>query len=265
MPPKLDRCVRSVTPRTGERRAYAICTASLQRAGVIPRKSKTMSTKMSARKHINPLYGRPDAPERRSPTERKHRRQMAALTFHEREALIRFAKSHSPGWKKNLISRMESGQYMSDDVRAVAQKLGASGIRKHVIPRESLRSQKVANPSASCPRQSPKFNAYQGRTVKYRKKSYEIEGCGIGRTAKRSIGKQEEGTYALRALKTGRKKYVAKRVIRDLAYHRGGKAILGMPKRKKAVKNPSKRGKLTGAAKAEFLARMAAGRRRAGR
>ena len=126
-------------------------------------------------------------------------------------------------------------------------------------------SRKVANPSASCPRQSPKFNAYQGRTVKYRKKSYEIEGCGIGRTAKRSIGKQEEGTYALRALKTGKKKYVAKRVIRDLAYHRGGKAILGMPKRKKAVKNPSKRGKLTGAAKAEFLARMAAGRRRAGR
>ena len=123
---------------------------------------------------------------------------------------------------------------------------------------------KIGTPSASCPRQSPKFNAYQGRTVKYRKKSYEIEGCGIGRTAKRSIGKQEEGTYALRALKTGKKKYVAKRVIRDLAYHRGGKAILGMPKRKKAVKNPSKRGKLTGAAKAEFLARMAAGRRRAG-
>ena len=126
-------------------------------------------------------------------------------------------------------------------------------------------ARKIGNPSASCPRQSSKFNAYQGRTVKYRKKSYEIEGCGIGRTAKRSIGKQEEGTYALRALKTGKKKYVAKRVIRDLAYHRGGKAILGMPKRKKAVKNPSKRGKLTGAAKAEFLARMAAGRRRAGR
>lgn len=266
MPPKLDRCVRSVTPRTGERRAYAICTASLQRAGVIPRKSKTMSTKMSARKHINPLYGRPDAPERRSPTERKHRRQMAALTFHEREALIRFAKSHSPGWKKNLISRMESGQYMSDDVRAVAQKLGASGIRKHVIPRESLRSQKVANPSASCPRQSPKFNAYQGRTVKYRKKSYEIEGCGIGRTAKRSIGKQEEGTYALRNLKTGKKKYVAKRVIRDLAYHRGGKAILGMPKKpraKKPVKNPSR--KMSAADKSAFVERMARARAAKGR
>lgn len=133
------------------------------------------------------------------------------------------------------------------------------------IPAPKRNSRKVANPSASCPRQSSKFNAYQGRTVKYRKKSYEVEGCGIGRTAKRSIGKQEEGTYALRALKTGKKKYVAKRVIRDLAYHRGGKAILGMPKRKKAVKNPSKRGKLHGAAKAEVVARMAAGRRRAGR
>lgn len=105
-------------------------------------------------------------------------------------------------------------------------------------------SRKVANPSASCPRQSPKFNAYQGRTVKYRKKSYEVEGCGIGRTAKRSIGKQEEGTYALRALKTGKKKYVAKRVIRDLAYHRGGKAILGMPKKPRAKKvAPKKTGR----------------------
>lgn len=121
---------------------------------------------------------------------------------------------------------------------------------------------KVANPSASCPRQSASFNAYQGRTVKYRKKSYEIEGCGIGRTAKRSIGKQEEGTYALRALKTGKKKYVAKRVIRDLAYHRGGKAILGMPKRKKAA---PKKGKMTAAEKAAFVKRVARARAAKGR
>ena len=130
------------------------------------------------------------------------------------------------------------------------------------IPAPKRKSRKVANPSASCPRQSSKFNAYQGRTVKYRKKSYEVEGCGIGRTAKRSIGKQEEGTYALRALKTGKKKYVAKRVIRDLAYHRGGKAILGMPKRKKAA---PKKGKMTAAEKAAFVKRVARARAAKGR
>lgn len=137
-----------------------------------------------------------------------------------------------------------------------------SGGQHRLITRRVKNTAKVANPSASCPRQSPKFNAYQGRTVKYRKKSYEIEGCGIGRTAKRSIGKQEEGTYALRNLKTGKKKYVAKRVIRDLAYHRGGKAILGMPKRKKAA---PKKGKMSAAEKAAFVKRMARARAAKGR
>lgn len=227
MPPKLDRCVRAVKPRTGTSRAYAICTASLQRAGVIPRKSKTMAAKRIPKTTTvlviqgNYGYGWDDESE------------------------------YDKGDRKNALADLKEYRF--------------SGGQHRLITRRVKNTAKVANPSASCPRQSPKFNAYQGRTVKYRKKSYEIEGCGIGRTAKRSIGKQEEGTYALRALKTGRKKYVAKRVIRDLAYHRGGKAILGMPKRKKAVKNPSKRGKFHGAAKAEFLARMAAGRRRTGR
>lgn len=185
---------------------------------------------------------------------------IARMTDAEHREFASFARMYGSQWKKQIRQRRMDGR-LSGPAATAFNKIGPSGL----IAYRLTMANKIANPSASCPRQSPKFNAYQGRTVKYRKKSYEIEGCGIGRTAKRSIGKQEEGTYALRALKTGRKKYVAKRVIRDLAYHRGGKAILGMPKRKKAVKNPSKRGKLHGAAKAEVVARMAAGRRRAGR
>lgn len=226
MPPKLDRCVRSVAPRTGEQRAYAICTASLQRAGVLPRKSKTMSI-------------------------RSYR-----VTNNRSGEVLGVFRAQSAGGARRAAARAEG--YSAAEVRAMT---GNHPRLAHFDV--AVVSKKVANPSASCPRQSPKFNAYQGRTVKYRKKSYEIEGCGIGRTAKRSIGKQEEGTYALRNLKTGKKKYVAKRVIRDLAYHRGGKAILGMPKRAKRV--PAKKGKMSAADKAAFVKRMAAGRRRAGR
>lgn len=183
------------------------------------------------------------------------------MTDAEHREFASFARMYGSQWKKQIRQRRMDGR-LSGPAATAFNKIGPSGL----IAYRLTMANKVANPSASCPRQSPKFNAYQGRTVKYRKKSYEIEGCGIGRTAKRSIGKQEEGTYALRNLKTGRKKYVAKRVIRDLAYHRGGKAILGMPKKpraKKAVKNPSH--KMSAADKAAFVKRMAAARAAKGR
>lgn len=108
---------------------------------------------------------------------------------------------------------------------------------------------KSRNPSARCApirlASGQRFNAFDGRTVKYRGRSYEVVGCGTGSVAHKRAGALSEGTYALRSLKTGKTIYVPKRVVRDLAFHRGGKAILGMPKkpRAKKTKNPSRRRK----------------------
>lgn len=74
MPPKLDRCVRAVTPKRGVRAAYAICTASLQRAGELPQKSmKTMSTAAS-----RSAAARKGARTRKRNAAKKHRNPASA-------------------------------------------------------------------------------------------------------------------------------------------------------------------------------------------
>jgi hypothetical protein len=102
-------------------------------------------------------------------------------------------------------------------------------------------SRKVANPFAACERVTPRFNAHQGRTINYRGADYEVDGCGIGNTAHRAIGQQTEGAARLRNLKTGKSRYVAKRVIRDIKYHRGADGVLGAALRKPRAKKTPKR------------------------
>lgn len=153
-----------------------------------------------------------------------------------------------------------------------------------------------SNPASAClPKRIGKapYNVHEGQVITYRGTRYKIIGCGIGETARRSIGVQVEGTYALLNEKTNHVIYVAKRVVRDIAYHRGiegrpsAKGPLTAAKRKIArkslsrkltqaekdaivdrmasrrVKNPSR--KMSAADKAAFVKRMAAGRARAGR
>lgn len=104
---------------------------------------------------------------------------------------------------------------------------------------------KTRNPSSAClptRRASSKsrgFNVYEGQSITYKGTRYKVIGCGIGATATRSIGVQAEGTYALLNERTNKVRYVAKRVVRDIAYHRGlaGRPAAKGPRTAKARKS----------------------------
>lgn len=134
--------------------------------------------------------------------------------------------------------------------------------RKH--PRTAASSiksvaQRHMNPASAClPKRSGKapFNVHEGQSITYKGTRYKIIGCGIGATARRSIGAQEEGTYALLNEKTNRVIYVAKRVVRDIVYRRG---IAGRPAArgpKTAAKRKAARAKMTPAEKAAWKRKM---------
>jgi hypothetical protein len=130
---------------------------------------------------------------------------------------------------------------------------------------------KVANPASACSpmrRGKAPFNSHEGQYVTYRGTRYRIMGCGIGATAKRSIGKQEEGTYALLNEKTNRVIYVAKRVVRDILYRRGREGAPAPRGPRTAAKRKSTRAKaakMSAAKKRAFVERMAAARAAKGR
>jgi len=234
MPPKLDRCVRAVKPRTGTSRAYAICTASLQRAGVIPRKSKTMAI-------------------------RSYR-----VTNNRSGEVLGVFRAQSAGGARRAAARAEG--YSAAEVRAMT---GNHPRLAHFDV--AVVSKKVANPASACSpvrRGKAPFNSHEGQYVVYNRTRYRIMGCGTGATARRSIGKQEEGTYALLNEKTNKVRYVAKRVVRDILYRRGRE---GAPaprgprtaaKRKGAAKRAAK---MSAAKKRAFVERMARARAAKGR
>lgn len=103
--------------------------------------------------------------------------------------------------------------------------------KKPVRRKAAPKRRRLANPNAPC---APvrlgksRYNAYVGATIEYRGNTYEIVGCGVGSSASKKAGALTEGTYAMRNLQTGKMRYVPKRRVRDEAYHRGGRAILGM-------------------------------------
>ena len=170
-----------------------------------------------------------------------------------------------------------------------AAKVRAAYLRQHPSVRpaniKAVRhsTMKFENPRTPCGSVSSKRNKYVGSVFT------KVRGAAKG--TRRVIGcakvGSDEGYYATRAVGAKGTRYtpIKKRALRDLksnhkgavkiAKHRGVKrtsAALASafearyaPKPKKRQRNPSRKGKLHGAAKEAFLARMAAGRRRAGR
>ena len=149
-----------------------------------------------------------------------------------------------------------------------AAKVRAAYLRQHPsvrstnikAVRHSMSKRKVGNPTSACApiRRGAKgaFNSHDGQEVMYRGVKYRIIGCGVGKTARRSIGKQEEGTYSLLNEKTNRVIYVAKRVVRDLIYRKGrlGGAAPKGPRTAKA--RARKRAKMTPAERAAWKRKM---------
>lgn len=166
---------------------------------------------------------------------------ISRLNADHRRALNAYARKHGRTWRKSLLAARARGGYgIEGDLAHAVNLIGPSGLRAYKVGA-------TPNPSARCApvrlASGKRFNAFDGRTVKYKGNTYEVVGCGTGSVASKRAGALSEGTYALRNLKTGKIRYVAKRTVRDLAYHRGGRAILGMPKkpRAKARKAPARK------------------------
>ena len=247
MPPKLDRCVSAVEPRTGTSRAYAICTASLQRAGELPRKK-------------NPMKSRVHSP------------------FLGETVNVRRTRDG-----KSLLKRGEVVSFRSDGRTGI--RFGQSGavtFVKNDKIRRLKTIKKIANPRTPCGSVSSKRNKYVGATfTKVRgaaKGTRRVIGCA-------RVG-DDEGYYATRKVGAKGTRYtpIKKRALRDLKHnhkgavkpvrHRGvartSAALVSAfearyaPKpKKRAVKNPSR--KMSAADKAAFVKRMAAARARKAR
>lgn len=140
-----------------------------------------------------------------------------------------------------FINVLRDGRWHSSGFSA--RSTSAAKVRaKYLLQHPSVRpanikavrhsSTKTRNPSSAClPTRRPSgksrgFNVYEGKVITYRGTRYKIIGCGTGSVARKHAGAQVEGTYALLNEKTNKVRYVAKRTIRDLAYHRG---VAGRP------------------------------------
>ena len=158
------------------------------------------------------------------------------------------AKSH-PDVGLRAKSAAHTDAFMRGDrygtvVGVVSRKVGGVTQTRYIVesdrtgktrrvPRSAIElDERVRNPSSAClPTRRPSgksrgFNVYEGKTITYRGTRYKIIGCGTGSVAHKHAGAQVEGTYALLNEKTNKVRYVAKRTIRDLAYHRG---VAGRP------------------------------------
>lgn len=188
------------------------------------------------------------------------------MTDAEHREFASFARMYGSQWKKQIRQRRMDGR-LSGPAATAFNKIGPSGL----IAYRLTMANKVANPATACSpvrRGKAPFNSHEGQGITYRGTRYRIMGCGTGATARRSIGKQEEGTYALLNEKTNKVRYVAKRVVRDILYRRGRE---GAPaprgprtaaKRKGAAKRAAK---MSAAKKRAFVERMAAARAAKGR
>lgn len=135
--------------------------------------------------------------------------------------------------------------------RSAAARKGAR-TRKRNAARHS-------NPASACApvrRGKAPFNSHEGQSITYKGTRYRIMGCGVGATAKRSIGAQEEGTYALLNEKTNRVIYVAKRVVRDILYRRGREGAPAPRGPRTASARKRARAKMTPAEKAAWKRKM---------
>ena len=133
--------------------------------------------------------------------------------------------------------------------RSAAAKKGARTRARNAAKR-------VSNPASACSpvrRGKAPFNSHEGQHVVYKRTRYRIMGCGVGATAKRSIGAQEEGTYALLNEKTNRVIYVAKRVVRDILYRRGREGAPRPRGPRTAAKRKSARAKTGRNSRGQFV------------
>lgn len=118
---------------------------------------------------------------------------------------------------------------------------------------------RTRNPSSAClpvRRGKAPYNVHEGQSLTYRGHTYKVIGCGVGSLARKSIGAQTEGTYALLNVKTNRVIYVAKRVVRDIAYHRGVEGRPTAKGRLTAKRRKSTRAKMTPAERAAWKRKM---------
>lgn len=134
----------------------------------------------------------------------------------------------------------------SDSSYYATRKVGAKGTRYTPIKKRSLRDLK---------------HSHKGAVKMVRHSGVKLTDAALIEAWAKRYAKP------VKAKKKAKKKVVANRTRKlygaALASHR--KAVARKAAKRSVRRNPAKRGKLTGAAKQEFLARMAAGRRRAAR
>jgi len=188
------------------------------------------------------------------------------MTDAEHREFASFARMYGSQWKKQIRQRRMDGR-LSGPAATAFNKIGPSGL----IAYRLTMANKVANPATACSpvrRGKAPFNSHEGQGITYRGTRYRIMGCGTGATARRSIGQQEEGPYALPNEKTNKVRYVAKRVVRAILARRGraGAPAPRGPRTAAARKGAAKRAaKMSAAKKRAFVERMAAARAAKGR